>query len=442
MKPSPVINVAPPAPSAPSKPASGSSSDQSFGQVLAQQVHGTQASSSSSSSSNGGTQNAAPATTGTANGNDTAAGGKTVKSKHDQDDSATTGTAQASTDTSATNGSAQLLALVSNVQQTATGTASSSTSSTDTSNGTGSAIGTLAANSASSAQAALASFQAAAVNSAASDKTAVADTASATSDFAQEIKNALPQDSDAETKDVTTGGTQSGAAAAKTNGQTALTNVDTQNTTPTQAAADLAASAQKDIQADIANLDQAAAKSADTVRNTIATTNAAPAMVNNAQVSDVANPASAAGDKLTPQVGSPDWDQALGQKVVWMVAGGQQSASLTLNPPDLGPMQVVLNVTNSHATATFTAAQPEVRQALEAAMPKLREMLGDAGIQLGQTSVNAGNAQQQNFAGQSSQGSSGRNGDSSVGALDDIGTVVAQTATKISSGVGLVDTFA
>ncbi|MBC7416522.1 MAG: hypothetical protein H7327_16495, partial [Herminiimonas sp.] len=39
---------------------------------------------------------------------------------------------------------------------------------------------------------------------------------------------------------------------------------------------------------------------------------------------------SAATDTLTPHVGTPAWDHALGQKVVWMAAGAEQSASLTL----------------------------------------------------------------------------------------------------------------
>src|SRR5207249_10380332 len=34
-------------------------------------------------------------------------------------------------------------------------------------------------------------------------------------------------------------------------------------------------------------------------------------------------------EKLTPPVGSSAWDQALGQKIVWMVGGSQQTASLT-----------------------------------------------------------------------------------------------------------------
>lgn len=110
--------------------------------------------------------------------------------------------------------------------------------------------------------------------------------------------------------------------------------------------------------------------------------------------------ATGVADRLTPAVGTPAWDAALGQKVVWMVAGAQKSAALTLNPPDLGPLQVVLHVSNSHADATFISAQPEVRQALEAALPRLREMMGDAGIQLGQASVGTSLPNQQQAPGQ------------------------------------------
>jgi flagellar hook-length control protein FliK len=143
-------------------------------------------------------------------------------------------------------------------------------------------------------------------------------------------------------------------------------------------------------------------------------------------------------DKLTPAVGTSAWDQALGQKVMWMVAGEHQSASLTLNPPDLGPLQVVLNVSHSTATATFSAAQPEVRQALEAALPKLREMLGDAGIQLGQASVNSGAANQQGMADRHTAHGGQRTShlDSASEAPIRIGRV-----QPAASGRGLVDTF-
>jgi flagellar hook-length control protein FliK len=160
-----------------------------------------------------------------------------------------------------------------------------------------------------------------------------------------------------------------------------------------------------------------------------------------ASMQQVQAAAAAAADKLTPRVGSNNWDQALGQKVVWMVAGEQQSASLTLNPPDLGPLQVVLSVSNSQATVNFTAAQPEVRQALENAVPKLREMLGDAGIQLGQANVSAGtpNNQQGGF-GERQHASRGTGPKIDGDADTPVRTVRSQTITN--GGQGLVDTFA
>lgn len=146
----------------------------------------------------------------------------------------------------------------------------------------------------------------------------------------------------------------------------------------------------------------------------------------------------AQSSKLAPQVGSPDWSQALGQKVVWMVQGAQQTATLILNPPDLGPMQVTLNVSNNQATANFTAHQPEVRHALEAAMPRLREMLNEAGIQLGQSSVSAGTSSQQNAF--SEQRQNARQASQNGNAADP--AIHVSHVPVSSAGTGIVDTFA
>ncbi len=183
---------------------------------------------------------------------------------------------------------------------------------------------------------------------------------------------------------------------------------------------------------------------------TVADNKADPAML-----TAVAAPASQVGfdatlaatgrtaDRLAPQVGTPGWNQALGQKVIWMVAGAQQSASLSLNPPDLGPLQVVLNVNNGQADASFYAAQPEVRQALEAALPRLRDMMQDAGVALGQATVSAGMPDQKHAGDASGQGArhgaSGRAADSA-----DADPTLPPVRNNIagSSGQGLVDTFA
>lgn len=147
-------------------------------------------------------------------------------------------------------------------------------------------------------------------------------------------------------------------------------------------------------------------------------------------------------DRIAARLGTPGWDNQLGQKIIWMVAGKEQSAALTLNPPDMGPMQVVLSVTNDQATVTFSAAQPEVRQALENAMPKLREMLGESGIALGNATVNDGmpdQRQAQQGEQQRGQGTGGRLG--GAGAQTAIPADTPRQA-RPGGGVGLVDTFA
>ncbi|MFT5963062.1 MAG: flagellar hook-length control protein FliK, partial [Burkholderiaceae bacterium] len=117
-------------------------------------------------------------------------------------------------------------------------------------------------------------------------------------------------------------------------------------------------------------------------------------------------------------------------------AGAEQTATLTLNPPDLGPLQVVLNVSNGQADASFFAAQPEVRQALEAALPKLREMLGEAGISLGQANVSSGSPNPQSNSERNDNGTR-RSAPSGVS-----GTTAVTARRITSSGNGMVDTFA
>lgn len=145
----------------------------------------------------------------------------------------------------------------------------------------------------------------------------------------------------------------------------------------------------------------------------------------------------AAAPKLAPQVGTTAWNQALGEKIVWMAGAAQQTATLTLNPPNMGPLQVVINLSNDQATASFFSAQPEVRQALEAAFPRLREMMNEAGIELGQATVSSETPQQNERDARQAQGIARLlpGSDDALGGL--------QTGQMpIRPSRGLVDTFA
>jgi flagellar hook-length control protein FliK len=146
-------------------------------------------------------------------------------------------------------------------------------------------------------------------------------------------------------------------------------------------------------------------------------------------------------DRLSARVGTPAWDNQVGQKVIWMVGGEDQSATLELNPPDLGPVQVVLNVSNDLASVTFSSQQLEVRQALENALPRLREMMSESGIALGNATVNAGAEGRQGQDGQGA-GGSGRGRGGNGGGDSDVAEVVPRQRTRVIGGAGAVDTFA
>ncbi len=82
------------------------------------------------------------------------------------------------------------------------------------------------------------------------------------------------------------------------------------------------------------------------------------------------------------------WGDEFSQKITWLATSSQdQSAELHLNPPQLGPLDVVLKVSGDQATALFTSSHAAVREAIEQSIPKLREMLADNGIMLGNATV-------------------------------------------------------
>jgi len=81
------------------------------------------------------------------------------------------------------------------------------------------------------------------------------------------------------------------------------------------------------------------------------------------------------------------WADEFSQKITWVTTQHGQSAELHLNPPQLGPLEVLIKVNGDQATALFTSPHAVVRDAIEQALPKLREMLADNGIMLGNTTV-------------------------------------------------------
>ena len=86
---------------------------------------------------------------------------------------------------------------------------------------------------------------------------------------------------------------------------------------------------------------------------------------------------------------TPQWNENLGSRINWMANNQVQTAELRLNPPQLGPLEVRVAVQQDETRIMFTANNAVVREAVEAALPRLRELMGANGLNLVQVDVSA-----------------------------------------------------
>ncbi len=91
---------------------------------------------------------------------------------------------------------------------------------------------------------------------------------------------------------------------------------------------------------------------------------------------------------INTPVKHPQWGQALGQRIVSMANSQMQEAKIMLNPEKLGPIQIKLSLDKDQQIhVAMYAQQGTTREAMENALPKLREMLEQAGINFGSLDV-------------------------------------------------------
>ncbi|MDY0331357.1 MAG: flagellar hook-length control protein FliK [Thiomonas sp.] len=141
---------------------------------------------------------------------------------------------------------------------------------------------------------------------------------------------------------------------------------------------------------------------------------------------------------VSAHMSAPDWGQAMNQQVLLAAQGQQQFATLHLNPPQLGPLEVHLQMHDGQVQAQFVSAHAVVRQAVEAALPQLRDVFAGAGLSLGQTSVGAQGGQGEHQRARAQRGTSGS------GAMGDIAAVSSPGASALPVvrwQQGLVNTY-
>jgi flagellar hook-length control protein FliK len=85
---------------------------------------------------------------------------------------------------------------------------------------------------------------------------------------------------------------------------------------------------------------------------------------------------------LTKPLTHPEWSKDLGNQIIWMNSKELSTAEIKMNPEHLGPISVRIDLTQDQASVEFTAQHAAVKEALEASIPKLREMLGTQQLNL------------------------------------------------------------
>ncbi len=90
---------------------------------------------------------------------------------------------------------------------------------------------------------------------------------------------------------------------------------------------------------------------------------------------------------LPTPFGHPAWADELGQRLVWMHGKSIRAAELHLNPPELGPVSVRIQVHDDQTSVQFASPHAAVRDAIEAALPRLKDLFEARQLPLTQVEV-------------------------------------------------------
>jgi flagellar hook-length control protein FliK len=96
---------------------------------------------------------------------------------------------------------------------------------------------------------------------------------------------------------------------------------------------------------------------------------------------------SSAHATIATPLNQPAFAQDLSHRVMLFAGQRVQNAELAVTPADLGPIKVSIEMRGQEATLAFTAQHATTRAAIEDALPRLREMFADQGLQLAHAHV-------------------------------------------------------
>src|SRR5690606_11951866 len=136
---------------------------------------------------------------------------------------------------------------------------------------------------------------------------------------------------------------------------------------------------------------------------------------------------------------SLEWKEQFEQKLSWFLKEGIRSARLQLNPTDMGPIDVRIQVQKDQAQIHVFAQNQQVRVMLENTSHRLRDMLASQNIDLSGFDVSSQGREGQSGASHGEGGAGGHVGTATAG----IGEAEVEAAEVLlgSQHIRLVDQY-
>lgn len=111
------------------------------------------------------------------------------------------------------------------------------------------------------------------------------------------------------------------------------------------------------------------------------------ALLPSANASGLATTAPQAQSSIEVPLGQSAWEQSMAKQVVQAGQQQLQTLSLRLNPVNLGSLEVQIAVEGESTSIVFSSQHAVVREAVESAIPRLREMFATSGMNLADVDV-------------------------------------------------------
>lgn len=129
--------------------------------------------------------------------------------------------------------------------------------------------------------------------------------------------------------------------------------------------------------------------------------------------------------------------EALGQRLSAQIARGDWKVDLTLKPHNLGNIGIELKMHKGELQASFTASNSATRDLIVDGLPKLRQTLGNLGMDIAHMDVN--NKQERQNGGNSTPGQQQHQGNRGSASGEIAKTVTTSTPTVAASKTGSAD---